>query len=55
MAEIETCTSCGIRLVGKGSTAFPCPSCGETQIGRCKQCRNQSARYVCPNCGFRGP
>lgn len=55
MAEIDTCTSCGIRLVGKGGTIFPCPSCSERTIGRCKQCRNQSAKYVCTECGFRGP
>jgi len=51
----EICTSCGIRLVGKGKTVFLCPSCGNVSIGRCPQCRDQSVKYKCRECGFIGP
>ena len=51
----EICSSCGTRLLGKATTAFPCPSCGETAIGRCSQCRDQSVKYRCESCGYTGP
>lgn len=51
----ETCTSCGVRLLGKGVTTFLCPSCGESKMGRCAQCRDQSVTYTCNKCGFAGP
>jgi predicted RNA-binding Zn-ribbon protein involved in translation (DUF1610 family) len=51
----DTCSSCGTRLLGKATTAFACPSCGEGKIGRCAQCRDQSVHYRCENCGFTGP
>ena len=51
----DTCSSCGIRLVEPGSTAFLCPNCGNGRIGRCAQCRDQSAKYTCPVCNFTGP
>ena len=49
------CASCGRALRGAGATQFPCPSCGETAIGRCSRCRDQSVLYRCPKCGFEGP
>ncbi|MCL4346506.1 MAG: zinc finger domain-containing protein [Candidatus Thermoplasmatota archaeon] len=49
------CSSCGIRLIGTGVVSFLCPSCGETRIGRCAQCRDQGVRYTCVSCGFSGP
>ncbi len=55
MTEEVNCSSCGIMLVGHAITSFPCPSCGETRIGRCAQCRDQSVSYTCPSCGFSGP
>ena len=51
----ETCSSCGVRLLGKGVTTFACPSCGEGKLGRCTQCRDQSVAYHCNRCGFQGP
>jgi predicted RNA-binding Zn-ribbon protein involved in translation (DUF1610 family) len=55
MAEEYVCTSCGIRLVDKGTVVFKCPSCVKANIGRCTQCRDQSVAYVCPECGYEGP
>lgn len=49
------CTSSGTALSGAGATHFPCPQCGEVEIGRCGRCRDQSVPYKCPRCGFRGP
>ncbi|MDD1770149.1 MAG: zinc finger domain-containing protein [Methanomassiliicoccales archaeon] len=42
-------------MVGKKTTSFPCPQCGETEIGRCPNCRDQGVKYVCAKCGFTGP
>ncbi|MEM3851671.1 MAG: zinc finger domain-containing protein [Methanomassiliicoccales archaeon] len=55
MAETKNCSSCGVALIGYGVTTFDCPNCGQTRIGRCLQCRNQSVSYTCTACGFRGP
>lgn len=52
---VETCSSCGTRLLGKSVTSFPCPQCGEGAIGRCAQCRDQGVFYACEHCGFTGP
>jgi len=54
MKKVENCVSCGIGLLGQGSTSFPCPICEEI-IGRCASCREQSVNYTCPKCGFKGP
>ncbi|MGI0055157.1 MAG: zinc finger domain-containing protein [Thermoplasmata archaeon] len=51
----STCTSCGAALPVRGSTEFPCPSCGQVTIGRDPRCRDQSVIYRCPSCGFEGP
>ncbi|HDS45824.1 MAG TPA: DUF1610 domain-containing protein [Methanomicrobia archaeon] len=51
----EYCTSCGVKLLEKGFTVFPCPNCGENEIGRCAKCRKQSNAYTCEKCGFVGP
>ncbi len=55
MQNEKICSSCGIRLTGKGITFFPCPNCGQNEIGRCYNCRDQSVKYICPKCGFSGP
>ncbi|MEE9151903.1 MAG: zinc finger domain-containing protein [Thermoplasmata archaeon] len=55
MEKAKKCSSCGKRLIGQGPTSFPCPSCGKTVIGRCVQCRDQSVKYYCQECGFQGP
>jgi len=55
VAKAVSCSSCGVRLVDRGSTTFNCPQCGETVIGRCKQCRDQSVVYKCGKCGYSGP
>ncbi len=49
------CASCGRGLRGPGTTQFTCPNCGETPIGRCARCRDQSVTYRCPKCAFEGP
>ncbi|MBQ8373842.1 MAG: zinc finger domain-containing protein [Candidatus Methanomethylophilaceae archaeon] len=55
MATDKICSSCGKRLVGHGNTFFKCPKCGEYEIGRCDQCRDQGVAYECKKCGFMGP
>jgi Zn-ribbon RNA-binding protein len=55
MDKEKICSSCGVRLIGGGISFFKCPNCGAAEIGRCRQCRDQSVTYVCPNCGFKGP
>lgn len=52
---VEVCSSCGVRLLERGYTTFSCPGCGESAIGRCEECRNQSVVYSCKECGFQGP
>ena len=51
----KICSSCGIRLTGKGNTFFKCPKCGNEEVGRCAQCRDQGVKYECGKCGFTGP
>ncbi|TET89120.1 MAG: DUF1610 domain-containing protein [Methanomassiliicoccales archaeon] len=53
--EEQRCSSCGAILFGEGNVLFKCPSCGESVIGRCAKCRNQSVPYSCKACGFEGP
>ncbi|MFQ5918415.1 MAG: zinc finger domain-containing protein [Thermoplasmata archaeon] len=56
LAWIETqCTTCGRPLTEQGSVIFRCPRCGDTTIGRCVRCRDQSVTYACKKCGFQGP
>ena len=56
MAKLtQNCSSCGTRLLGKATTTFACPACGEAHVGRCAQCRDQSVAYRCDSCGFTGP
>ncbi|MBI4393888.1 MAG: DUF1610 domain-containing protein [Euryarchaeota archaeon] len=55
MKVTETCSSCGVRLIGQATTSFLCPSCGDGKIGRCAQCRDQSVEFTCAHCGFVGP
>lgn len=55
MAADKICSSCGKRLIGHGNTFFKCPKCGDYEIGRCDQCRDQSVPYECKKCGFIGP
>ena len=49
------CSSCGVRLSDRCSTVFKCPQCGQVEIGRCAQCRDQSVVYTCKECSFEGP
>lgn len=51
----QRCSSCGIFLVDRGSSSFPCPNCGNATIGRCPNCKDQSVKYVCEECSFEGP
>ncbi len=52
---IRKCNSCGIPLKDEKAVEFSCPSCRNMSIGRCGQCRDQSAQYHCSQCGFIGP
>ncbi|MDP7141339.1 MAG: zinc finger domain-containing protein [Candidatus Woesearchaeota archaeon] len=50
------CTSCKKRVTNQPGTAkFNCPSCGKTEIVRCKHCREIAAKYTCHSCDFTGP
>jgi hypothetical protein len=50
------CTSCKTKITNLvGSTRFPCPNCGKSEIVRCVHCRKIAAKYKCPKCGFIGP
>ena len=51
----ENCSSCGVRLIERGDSIFPCPHCGGVLLGRCRNCRDQSVKYKCGECGFIGP
>jgi len=55
MPSERKCTSCGVPLVGEKAVGFNCPSCSGHLIGRCARCRDQSAHYTCPACGYQGP
>ena len=48
------CSSCGIPLVERKSTIFPCPGCN-LSIGRCPRCRSNGAKYHCLGCDYIGP
>ena len=50
----SVCTSCGVPLVDRDSTNFPCPVC-DARIGRCARCRNNGVHYYCNGCEFIGP
>ncbi|MDG6220463.1 MAG: zinc finger domain-containing protein [Candidatus Thermoplasmatota archaeon] len=52
---MANCNSCGIPIQERGDVVFSCPKCGGSEVGRCKQCRDQGVAYLCPECGFRGP
>ena len=50
------CCSCNRTITNDvGSVRFPCPGCGNTEIVRCKHCRQIVVRYKCYECGFEGP
>jgi predicted RNA-binding Zn-ribbon protein involved in translation (DUF1610 family) len=53
-SKAEFCTSCGVRLIGRGMVQFLCPG-DATPLGRCWRCRRQAIAYKCPTCGFSGP
>ena len=48
------CNSCGVPLVDRESTCFPCPNC-YSSIGRCPRCRSNGVSYHCLGCDFVGP
>ena len=57
MTEEKTvCLSCKKRVANNpGVVKFMCPGCGKYEIVRCKSCRQNAAKYKCPNCNFIGP
>ncbi|MFQ5405630.1 MAG: zinc finger domain-containing protein [Candidatus Micrarchaeia archaeon] len=50
---METCVTCG--RATDDYVEYKCPSCGKGKITRCKTCRQNENKYVCPDCGFNGP
>ncbi|UCD92163.1 MAG: DUF1610 domain-containing protein [Methanobacteriota archaeon] len=50
--EEQRCSSCGAILTGEGTVLFKCPSCGDSMIGRCVNCREQSVSYSSKACCF---
>jgi Zn-ribbon RNA-binding protein len=56
MQEKLFCSSCKKDITNlKGSAKFKCPQCSESDIVRCKDCRQIAAKYKCQKCGFTGP
>jgi predicted RNA-binding Zn-ribbon protein involved in translation (DUF1610 family) len=57
MAEEKLrCTSCNVSIHARENfVKFKCPSCNETLIVRCINCKNTGALYKCKKCGFEGP
>ncbi|MHA1686568.1 MAG: zinc finger domain-containing protein [Candidatus Heimdallarchaeaceae archaeon] len=55
--NMPRCISCNKLLspADEGATRFPCPSCNDVIIVRCKNCRLFGNKYICPKCGFEGP
>ncbi|MBT3406892.1 DUF1610 domain-containing protein [Candidatus Woesearchaeota archaeon] len=54
--ENTQCSSCKKNIANdSGTTRFPCPECGKTEIIRCSHCRNIVSKYKCSECGFEGP
>ena len=55
MSEKKICGSCKVDIANSaGAVHFLCPSCGKTEIVRCKHCREIAAKYKCAECGFIG-
>ncbi len=54
--ETKKSTATGASVVNdKGSVSFLCPKCGETEIVRSRNERENVVRYACEKCGFTGP
>jgi len=54
--EKTLCSSCKKDITNeKGGAKFKCPQCSQSEIVRCRHCREIAARYKCPSCGFTGP
>ncbi len=51
---MKKCSSCN-KVVQEGYIEFSCPSCGKNEIIRCENCRENSKKYICSECGFEGP
>ncbi|MBW2994946.1 DUF1610 domain-containing protein [Candidatus Woesearchaeota archaeon] len=52
----NVCISCKKTITNtQGSVKFICPSCGKSEIVRCRHCREIAAKYECPNCKYTGP
>lgn len=50
---MKVCSSCGRNSIE--CVEFPCPSCAKVRIVRCNDCRKNENKYVCKECGFKGP
>ncbi|MBS3169404.1 hypothetical protein J4210_02880 [Candidatus Woesearchaeota archaeon] len=54
--EGKYCSSCKKRMVNdRGSVTFKCPQCSNHEFVRCRGCRTNAVKYVCPQCNFIGP
>ncbi|MBI4145146.1 RNA-binding protein [Candidatus Woesearchaeota archaeon] len=52
----QACSSCKTPVANmKGAAVFKCPSCGKTDLVRCRHCREIAAAFSCHECGFSGP
>ncbi len=50
------CSSCGVEVSAKKNfVRFKCPSCLETEIVRCFNCKTSSQKFECGKCKFVGP
>jgi Zn-ribbon RNA-binding protein len=56
MEKKLACSSCKKEVTNdKSSTIFKCPKCGNSDIIRCKHCKEIATRYNCNKCDFSGP
>jgi len=56
MKDKIICGSCRLDIANsEGAVTFKCPSCGKSEIVRCRHCREIAAKYKCSECGFVGP
>jgi len=54
--EAKKSTATGATVANdKGSVSFLCPQCGQQEIVRSRNERENVVKYTCSKCGFTGP